>query len=797
MKTLKSFMFGIALVSMLLYPALGFGEITGLRFSQIDFEQGGDSVYNSDWGSVQLDFESKPDFQYFNLVVNGDWQIQNIPIASLAEECVIESMTLNFNLGNLVGDDVVTIDYVASLTDNVLLSGPPGSATTVNVMDRAVTVGGLAGPVGLIPTATPLIGWLPIDWAFNKGIGNQDVGVDECVPGAFSNSLQWLNKENSLGIPANVISNNSLKNPTGWTAPATDTGGNPVPGTGGTGVDAWQGKRDALSPHGVSTKYLPASATNADSVIDEIEEGQDVELWGHHHAAVISGMVKHLDGTYTIYVTHDTQQGQNGGTVTEAITYDPATGQLQGGAPGFFGGYSIRGFVIECPAPEWWESPDVSVHWELTGPDSRAATEDTSAGYNAGDSTMDINDTPGPNDPWDHQYTLTVNNNEDPTKMKLMWMQYIYHKDGSGGIAAPTNSALHGSDQGTWSQTSYTETDLGNGDFKVIIKWEIVPQPASEWFKIWTLGNWYVKDVKVSTKCVPGPNTPPPDPHATVPGNQPSGTFLDFGVGSIPPIPADFFWPGSDPFVGHIPLEGVAFDPMQDDISTLVQRFGDPIFPHDLVGTTATIEIEIVALSLKSIQPITVIVSGQPQLWDLEITLSDVVPPPGQLTATKTHDNGGTFDSTFLVQPRFIFTSVSDNQVREFDTGLEGMPALQFSASNTPWVHSLGLSLDIIAPSDGTFVPGVEEIIPGDPNSQQTRMMLAVEQSGAARHTVIPATPASPEPPTTCAEVVARGYGIRADLDDNCYVNWGDFSVFAASWLRCNDPANPICEQTW
>ena len=87
---------------------------------------------------------------------------------------------------------------------------------------------------------------------------------------------------------------------------------------------------------------------------------------------------------------------QDDRTVTEPITHDPAMGQLQGGAPGFFGGYSIRGFVVECPAPEWWETPDISVHWELTGPDSRGATEDTSPGSNAGESTMDIDDIPGP-----------------------------------------------------------------------------------------------------------------------------------------------------------------------------------------------------------------------------------------------------------------------------------------------------------------------------------------------------------------------------------------------------------------
>ncbi len=45
--------------------------------------------------------------------------------------------------------------------------------------------------------------------------------------------------------------------------------------------------------------------------------------------------------------------------------------------------------------------------------------------------------------------------------------------------------------------------------------------------------------------------------------------------------------------------------------------------------------------------------------------------------------------------------------------------------------------------------------------------------------------------PTTCAEVWSMGYGLQTDLDQSCYVNWGDFSLFASQWLWCNDPLNP------
>ena len=40
-----------------------------------------------------------------------------------------------------------------------------------------------------------------------------------------------------------------------------------------------------------------------------------------------------------------------------------------------------------------------------------------------------------------------------------------------------------------------------------------------------------------------------------------AGSQIDFGGGDFPPIPADFFGPGSDPFDGLVPLEGVPVDP--------------------------------------------------------------------------------------------------------------------------------------------------------------------------------------------------------------------------------------------
>ena len=273
----------------------------------------------------------------------------------------------------------------------------------------------------------------------------------------------------------------------------------------------------------------------------------------------------------------------------------------------------------------------------------------------------------------------------------------------------------------------------------------------------------------------------PPDVHATVPGDQPNGSFVEFGTGYIPPIPADFFGPGSDPFAGQILLEGDPPDPLNfDDITTVVQCFGEPVAPTAPPGSIGTVDIEIIELSLKSIAPITITYNGgmDPEEWDVYIDLSETPSPAGQLAATKTHDNGGTFTADFYVQPVFTFIKVSDQTTHILDTAWM-MPPLHFTGASS-WVHSVDPSLYILAPGDGSFVPGVVETVPGNPSSQQKQEMVAIEDSGAARHTVIPATP-SPV--------------IPGDINRDRYVNFIDVVILAGNWLECNASNNLNC--TW
>jgi hypothetical protein len=198
-----------------------------------------------------------------------------------------------------------------------------------------------------------------------------------------------------------------------------------------------------------------------------------------------------------------------------------------------------------------------------------------------------------------------------------------------------------------------------------------------------------------------------------------------FDVTGSPPIPADFFGPGSDPFSDPICLRGVPLGPTAygdfGQADTLIQRSADPFdrceFPDP--GVEVTVDVEIVALSLESVAPITVTYNGgqDPEEWNVAVDLSEVHtdadpndPPIGTLTARKEHCNGGTYTSVLHVQPRFTFTKVGEpGEVRVLDRGLEEIPPVVLDASAIPqnWVSVPDPALNLVNPICTDFHPGL------------------------------------------------------------------------------------------
>lgn len=150
---------------------------------------------------------------------------------------------------------------------------------------------------------------------------------------------------------------------------------------------------------------------------------------------------------------------------------------------------------------------------------------------------------------------------------------------------------------------------------------------------------------------------------------------VEFGnpTSQIPAIPADFFGPGSDPFTGLVNIGSSGLDGVR--ITRLEElRFANTSPSSD------TVDIEIVALSLKSCDPITVsYLTGTIELWDVEVGGGG---GGGTLRATKTHDNGGTFDMQLFFEPNFVFTEVGNpNNTRTVQTKM-----VSLSRSSAAWV---------------------------------------------------------------------------------------------------------------
>jgi hypothetical protein len=64
----------------------------------------------------------------------------------------------------------------------------------------------------------------------------------------------------------------------------------------------------------------------------------------------------------------------------------------------------------------------------------------------------------------------------------------------------------------------------------------------------------------------------------------------------------------------------------------------------------------LVALSLKSTDPIAVQVGTISELWDVEVEVSPSRPSTGEMLIAKYDENGGEFYSEFVVYPLFRFT---------------------------------------------------------------------------------------------------------------------------------------------
>jgi len=181
-----------------------------------------------------------------------------------------------------------------------------------------------------------------------------------------------------------------------------------------------------------------------------------------------------------------------------------------------------------------------------------------------------------------------------------------------------------------------------------------------------------------------GTGQPADDLWVTPAGSTTSYSFADN------PLPADFFGPGADPFDGTVMLKGAPLNAgTLGPADTIVRRMEDKC-PAE-IGDSVTVEVEIVALSLVSVEPITVTFDGgaRTEEWDIQVCLSSEPQQMGSMTITLDEEDCGTFDSFIPVIPRFTFISGLTRQGQFVDCGEPGQfcGPLELQGEGNGWVR--------------------------------------------------------------------------------------------------------------
>lgn len=287
----------------------------------------------TDWMAARLSFPASRTPLYLNAQVDGVWVIRNAPVAS-SRRGDQESRWYAFGLGAPGKVPSDAFDYAFALPPKPLEAPPPVQAKTSAKRQEVVLCGGPGGNSGKTQAA-------PLDGGeLAKGehphtqanFPNQEAELNACVPVGISNSLQWLNDTQKLGLDKKDISPEGLDKLFGR-AKGKGTG------------DSWVKKK--VDKFG---KKIDTSEIGIADVAAAIDKGCDVELVAETHLAAVVGISKLANGKYSVDVAHDTLQGQAGGTKVETLIIPGTDQTIKGGT--FLDGTKVRTFVCECKKPD-------------------------------------------------------------------------------------------------------------------------------------------------------------------------------------------------------------------------------------------------------------------------------------------------------------------------------------------------------------------------------------------------------------------------------------------------------------
>ncbi len=187
-------------------------------------------------------------------------------------------------------------------------------------------------------------------------------------------------------------------------------------------------------------------------------------------------------------------------------------------------------------------------------------------------------------------------------------------------------------------------------------------------------------------------------------------------------IPADFFDKGSSRFAGTVSFKGVPIGSYRDQktgaADTIMERTKTASFSSRY--GRSTVPIELAALSLESIRPITVRVGKEWQQWNVKLALSPSRKSEGTMTIMRRSEKGGTFNSEFVVYPVFTFTRTSDGAEKSLDVGAmklddKSIAKITLKATGAPWSQTVNRSGNASFRAGATLAGGATRILHNAP----------------------------------------------------------------------------------
>lgn len=315
-----------------------------LQFQQLDLDLDDGFRQNTDWGAAVIDHPGFPEVMYFNLTVNGRWEVQNMAILSQQGVGRPNRNTFYFNLRVPLGQRVGQIPMGALLTPDPQFAAPP--VTDVAPVGRGVVAQRSGYPGGAIEYRPPQgqRGGAGVGEMFcHKDFPNQECGPNQCAPAAVSNSLLWLKRKHNVDIDEALL------------ALARMLQVLPFNPNNGTRLD-WPTFKDNYLKQFKHIWKVDTDVKEADDINKLeawIKAGYDVEIDvaipGREvgHCVAIVGVKKNADGTYQVDYVDDADQLRPGGTEGVKSITVAGDGTVTSGTPSIPTGSRILRFVVE------------------------------------------------------------------------------------------------------------------------------------------------------------------------------------------------------------------------------------------------------------------------------------------------------------------------------------------------------------------------------------------------------------------------------------------------------------------